>query len=71
MRTCSITQKYFFAHIFFNFDHNNRYVAPYFDRIDERNPTEEEFFIFELLSSHNFSLLLKMMTNYTFLFPIL
>ena len=71
MRTCSKTQKYWIAHNFFNFDHNNRHVAPHFDRIDERNPTEEEFFKFELPSSHNFLQLLKMMTNYTFLFPIL
>ena len=71
MRTCSITQIYWIAHNFFNFDRNNRHVPPHFDRIDERNPTEEEFFKFELPGSHNFSQLLKMMTNYTFLFPIL
>ena len=55
MRTCSKTQKYWFAHNFFNFDHNNRHVAPHFDCIDERNPNEEEFFKFELPSSHNYS----------------
>ena len=69
MRTCSKIQKYWIAHNFFNFDRNNRHVAPYFDRIDERNPTEEEFFKFELVLQ--FSQLLKMMTNYTFLIPIL
>ena len=46
MRTCSKTQKYWIAHNFFNFDHNNRHVPPYFDCIDERNATEEEFFKF-------------------------
>ena len=71
MRTCSITQIYWIAHNFFNFDHNNRHVPPHFDRIDERNPTEEEFFKFELLGSHNLAQVLKMMTNYTFLIPIL
>ena len=55
MRTCSKTQKYWIAHNFFNFDHNNRHVAPHFDCIDESNPTEEEFFKFELPSSHNYS----------------
>ena len=71
MRTCSKTQKYWFAHNFFNFDRNNRHVAPHFDRIDERNPTEEEFFKFELPSSHNFLQLFTIRTNYTFLFPFL
>ena len=55
MRTCSITQKYWIAHNFFNFHHNNRHVAPHFDHINERDPTEEEFFKFELSSSHNYS----------------
>ena len=63
MRTCSITQKYWIANNFFNFYHNNRHVPRYFDGIDERNATEEEFFKFELSSCHNFSLLFKMMTN--------
>ena len=55
MRTCSKIQKYWIAHNFFNIDHNNRHVAPHFDHIDERNPTEEDFFKFELPSFHNYS----------------
>ena len=54
MRTCSKTPKYLIAHNFFNFDHNIVMLPLIFHHIDERNPTEEEFFKLELPSSHNY-----------------
>ena len=56
MRTYSKTQKYSIAHNFFSFDCNIGMLHLIFDRIDERNPTEKEFFKLELPSSHNYRL---------------